>query len=602
MNISRNNQEHLVAFRINILQGLIFLFILVIIGRLFYLQIIKHDYYWQLGLGQRVVEEELAPERGRIFALASQDASDGFYPLAVNKIYYEVALDPKLITRPQNIADILGKNLEIDINVIKEKALRTDRRYELIAKNVSEEKVKQIKDELQAIFEEINNDPKNTEKLTSLESLGVTFKKNVLRFYPDKDISAHIVGFLGFADDGIKREGKYGLEAYFNDELSGISGKIKGERDQRGVLLADSQASQARPGLDIVLTIDHTVQYKACQALQKAVLNHLADSGTVIVMESNTGAIRAMCDYPSFDPNDYGKVESPDVYNNLAVFQNYEPGSVMKAISLAIAINENKVTPDTSYEDTGEVKFAFNQVIRNAGNKQYGWSDMKKVLAFSINTGVIFATHDIPNKIFHRYMENFGFGKTTDILLSQESKGDISSLEKKGDIYKATASYGQGVTVTPLQMINAFNVLANRGNLMQPYIVKELRYDDQTIESYESKIVRQNVISPSTASQLAAMLVNVVDGEHAVKARVPGYYVAGKSGTAQVANIGTKKYDANVTIHSFIGFAPASQPKFTLLVKLDNPKTAQYSEGTAIPLFGEIAQFLIQYYKIPPER
>lgn len=602
MNISRNNQEQLVAFRINILQGLIFLFIIIIIGRLFYLQIIKHDYYVQLGLGQRVVEQEVAPERGRIFALSSQDENGDFYPLAVNKIYYEVALDPKIITRPQNIADILGKNLEIDVNLIKEKALRTDRRYELIAKNVSEEKVKKIQEELQPIFEEINDDPKNKEKLASLEFLGVTFKKNVLRFYPDKEISAHIVGFLGFAEDGFNREGKYGLEAYFNNELLGLSGKIKGERDQRGVLLADSQASQARPGLDLVLTIDHTVQYKACQALEKAVFSHSADSGTVIVMETSTGAIRAMCDYPSFDPNDYGKVSSPDVYNNLAVFQNYEPGSVMKAISMAIAINEKKVTPDTSYEDTGEVKFAFDQVIRNAGNKKYGWSDMKKVLEYSINTGMIFATHDIPNKIFHRYMENFGFGESTGISLSQESRGDISSLEKKGDIYKATASYGQGVTVTPLQMINAFNVLANRGNLMQPYIVKELRYNDQVVESYEPKIVRQNVISPSTASQLAAMLVNVVDGEHAVQARVPGYYVAGKSGTAQVASIGAKKYDANVTIHSFIGFAPASRPEFTLLVKLDNPKTAQYSEGTAIPLFGEIAQFLIQYYKIPPER
>ncbi len=241
-------------------------------------------------------------------------------------------------------------------------------------------------------------------------------------------------------------------------------------------------------------------------------------------------------------------------------------------------------------------------MVRNAGDKKYGWSDMKKVLAFSINTGIVFATHDVPNKIFHDYMKNFGFGEASHITLSQESVGDISLLEKKGDIYKATASFGQGITVTPLQMINAFNVLANRGNLMQPYIVKEVRFDDQVLESYEPKILRKNVISPSTASQISAMLVNVVDGEHAVGARVPGYYIAGKSGTAQVANPQTGKYDASKTIHSFIGFAPASKPKFTLMTKLDNPKTAQYSEGTAIPLFGEIAKFLLEYYQIPPER
>ncbi len=601
MNIGRNNQEQTIAFRINVLQGIIFLFVFIIIGRLFYLQIIKHDYYVQLGLNQRTVDEEVIPERGRIFSLASQ-SEDELYPLAVNKVFYEIALDPKMITRPQNIADILGKNLEIDVNVIKEKAKLTDKRYEVIAKNVSEDKVSRIKDELNILLEDVNKSLAESKKLIAIQDLGVSLKKSVLRFYPDKEVGAHILGFLGFDEDGVSREGKYGLEGYFNNELSGLSGKIVGEQDVAGVLLSDSQGEQARPGVDVVLTIDHTVQYKACQALRKAVEKNMADSGTVIVMETATGAIRAMCDYPSFDPNDYGKVESPEVYNNLAVFQNYEPGSVMKAISMAIAINEGKVTPETSYEDTGEIKFAFGQVIRNAGKKIYGWSDMKKVLAYSINTGIIFATQDVPNKVFYDYMNNFGFGKTSNILLSQESAGDIGSLEKKGDIYKATASYGQGITVTPLQMINAFNVLANRGNLMQPYIIKELRYNDQVIESYQPKIVRQNVVSASTASQISAMLVNVVDNEHAVAARVPGYYVAGKSGTAQVANIGTKKYDSTVTIHSFIGFAPASKPKFTLMTKLDNPKTAQYSEGTAIPLFGEIAQFLIQYYKIAPER
>jgi cell division protein FtsI/penicillin-binding protein 2 len=602
MNIGRNNQEQTIAFRINVLQGIIFLFVLIIIGRLFYLQIIKNNYYVTMGLNQRVVDQEVMPERGRIFALASQDEGDELYPLAVNKVYYEVAIDPKIISRPQNIADILAKNLEIDINIVKEKTALTDKRYEIIAKNVTEEKVKNIKNELTALLADVNKGKSGKDKILNIDGLGVIFKKSVLRFYPDKEVGSHILGFLGFGPDGIKREGKYGLEAYLDNELSGLSGKITGEIDQKGVLLGDSKAEGAKPGVDVVLTIDHTIQYKACQALQKAVNAHSADSGTVIVMEPETGAIRAMCDYPSFDPNDYGKVDSPDVYNNLAVFQNYEPGSVMKAISMAIAINEKKVTPETSYEDTGAVKFAFNQVIRNAGDKKYGWSDMKKVLAMSINTGVVFATQDVPNKIFHGYMENFGFGKPTNILLSQESEGNISSLEKKGDIYKATASYGQGITVTPLQMINAFNVLANHGSLMQPYIIKELRYNDQVVETYKPKIMRQNVVSPTTASQLSAMLVNVVDGEHAVKARVPGYYVAGKSGTAQVASIGAKKYDSSVTIHSFIGFAPASKPKFTLMVKLDNPKTAQYSEGTAIPLFGEIAQFLIQYYKIPPER
>ncbi|MDQ5970972.1 MAG: hypothetical protein QG603_749, partial [Patescibacteria group bacterium] len=198
MNIGRNNQEQTIAFRINVLQGIIFLFVLVIIGRLFYLQVIKHDYYLALGMSQRAVDQEVVPERGRIFALSSQDENSDLYPLAVNKVYYEVAIDPKMITRPQNVADILGKILEIDTTVIKEKALRTDKRYEVIAKNVTEDKVDLIKAEFNILLDDVNKGLAKEKKLRGIQELGLSLKKSILRFYPDKDLGAHVLGFLGF--------------------------------------------------------------------------------------------------------------------------------------------------------------------------------------------------------------------------------------------------------------------------------------------------------------------------------------------------------------------------------------------------------------------
>ncbi len=349
------------------------------------------------------------------------------------------------------------------------------------------------------------------------------------------------------------------------------------------------------------MTIDRNVQYATCKSLEKAVAQYDAQSGSVIVMETKTGAIKAMCNYPSFDPNEYNIVEDANVYNNSATYWAYEPGSVMKAIAMAIAIDQAKVSPDTTYNDEGKIKFAGGEVIRNSDLKAHGIVDMKEILASSLNTGIVFATSDINGKIFEDYIKKFGFGKQTDIAISQDAKGDISSLEGGSYIYKATASYGQGITVTPLQMVNAINAIANRGNLMQPYIVEEIRYEDGSIENFEATTLRK-VISDSTVAQISAMMVHVIDSGHAGKAGVEGYYVAGKTGTAQVADPKTGKYDVDKTIHNFVGFAPHDDPQFTMITKLDYPTAARFSADTAAPLFGEIASFLLEYYQIPPNK
>lgn len=598
-----NNSDSISSLRLNALQGVIFFLSAVIIGRLFYLQIIKHDHFLQAGLAQRAVLEELSPERGKIYALAG-DKNSELYPLASNNIYYDISVDPTKVTRPQNLTDIFGAVLGLDDATkaqVLSKIKQTDRRYESIAKEVSKEKEESLRVALEQLRLEVNEDQGTAKPLQNLADLGVNFKKTVWRYYPDHQDGAHILGFLGYGPDGRSRVGSYGLEAFFEQELSGNKGSRSGEKDITGRLISEDNLHPQRNGADLLLTIDRNVQYAACQALAKAVPLYQADGGTVIVMESATGAIRAMCNDPGFDPNEYNQVESSEVYNNNAVYQAYEPGSVMKAVAMAIAIDQGKVSPNTIFEDKGEVRFARGEVIKNSDRQAHGVVDMKEVLTSSLNTGIVFATAEVSNAIFKDYMEKFGLGKATGITISQESVGDISALAKKGDIYKATASFGQGITVTPLQMISAINVIANRGALVKPYIVGQINFPDGQSQKFQPEVVRQ-VIQPSTAAQLAAMLVNVVDNGHAQRAAVPGYYIAGKTGTADVPNPQTKGYDSGKTIHTFVGFAPHENAQFIVLTKLDNPQTGRFAESTAVPLFGEIAKYLLEYYQIAPNR
>ncbi|MBU1203008.1 penicillin-binding protein 2 [Patescibacteria group bacterium] len=604
MNIFRSKNHQISAFRINALEWAIFLLVAIISVRLFYVQILQNKQYFQAGLAQRSIIKDVKPERGRIFAIASEQDGDEFYPLAVNTVYYEISVDPSKIIRPQNVTDIFAEVLELDDEAkskILGKVKKDNRFYELIAREVPREKVDTLKEKFEELRFDINKSKNEDEKIDSLEELGVNFIKNVLRYYPDKELGAHILGFLGYNDDGLERVGKYGLEAYFENELAGLTGQIVGETDLAGRLLAESSGKEVENGADIVLTIDRTVQYAACKSLEKAVARYEAKSGTVIVMDTKSGAIRAMCNYPSFDPNNYSDIDNGHVFNNLAVYDSYEPGSVMKAVSMSIAIDQGKVTPNTLFEDEGEIKFAGGQIIRNSDLKAHGVVDMKDVLALSLNTGIIFATKDINNKIFEDYMKKFGFGEKTSLMISQDSDGNISSLAKSGDIFKATASYGQGITVSPMQMLSAINVIANRGNLVKPYIVSKIIYPNGKENIFSPKILRQ-VIDTSTATQLSAMMVNVVDNGHATKAGVNGYYVAGKTGTAQVANPDTGRYYADKFIHTFVGFAPNDNPKFTMITKLDFPSAANFAADTTAPLFGEIAKFLLEYYQIAPTR
>jgi cell division protein FtsI/penicillin-binding protein 2 len=434
---------------------------------------------------------------------------------------------------------------------------------------------------------------------------GISQQTEKHRYYPEKSLSSQITGFV--RQDENRQIGNYGLEEFFDKELYGSSGSLSGQKSSGSdtLMINNRKYFKAEDGADLVLTIDRPVQFRVCEELEQAASNYEASGGTVIVLEPKTGAIIAMCSYPNFDANEYSEVEDISLFNNPAVFNQFEPGSSFKTITLAIALDEGKVSPDTSYKDEGKIMIeGWPKAIKNSDYSSYGphgWVNMNTVLAKSLNTGAIYAMKQVGADIFSAYLKDFGFGQKTGIELGSEAKGDINNLLKDNirQIDAATASFGQGISVSPLQLVMAYGAIANDGVLMKPYLVKEIRFNDDLIEKTQPRVIRR-VISQKSASLISGMLVNVIENGHASKAGVEGYYIGGKTGTAQVPEAGGySEYDF---IHNFVGILPIDNPQFVVLTKLDNPQAVRYSADSAAPLFSKISDFLLKYYKVPQER
>ncbi len=575
---SKSNDWRIEAFRICVL-----LFACAIGIRLIILQVIDHGFYEAVASGQHEIFQELNPERGSIYIHDLKD--EKLVPIATNQRLAFVYADPRHIDRADDTAEALAEIFDYDIDKIEALEKRLDQKddpYEPIEREVS--------DELLA-------------KLLELDLPGINYVREETRIYPEPFMSGHVIGFLGSNEDGSK-SGKYGLEGYFNKLLAGTTGFIQSERDIAGRLIAVAERSiePAVDGVDLVLTLDRTIQYKACSTLEKSVKKHGADSGSVIIMEPHSGKILAMCGAPDFDPNTYFEIDDINSFNNPAIFDAYEPGSIFKPITMAAALDVEAVTPTTQFKDTGSVMVdGWPKPLGNAEGKSYGLVDMTKVLEESINTGMIFSMRQMGTDVFKEYVSKFGFGKKTEIELEKELTGDVSSLENESEIYSATATFGQGITTTPIQIVSAFAAIANGGVLKRPYIVEEVRHSDGTIEKTSSKDIAQ-VIDSKTSRLLGAMLVSVIERGHGRRAGVDGYYIAGKTGTAQVPKKDGIGYSEDYTIGSFVGFGPVENPKFAMIVRIDNPKDVIWAESTAAPLFGDLAEFLLQYFEIPPVR
>ena len=536
------------VWRINSVLILLFIFGLILLSRLFFVQILQEDFYKALAMGQSGglynIDEEVLNERGEIFFKNGE-------PLAINMEWPLVSVCPVEIEEKETTAEELAQVLLLDKSFVLEK-LSKNSLYETIKKKISQEEI---------------------EKVKSLDLTGVYLKKEVGRYYPQETLASQLAGFLD-AD----QEGQYGLEEYYDEVLNGK--KQKGE--------------------DLHLTIDYAIQFTAEELLDTAKQTLNIEGGQIIVMEPSTGKILALADYPNFDSNQYSKIKDLDVFQNAATQKIFEPGSVFKPITMASALEEGKVTPQTTYLDPGIMEFdgwpIYNYEQRIYRGETTSEITMTEVLEKSVNTGAVWAWQQLGQRLFSEYLEKFGIFEQTEIDIREivpENK-EFHEGEKYGrEINFATASFGQGIEMTPIQLLRAYSAIANGGKMVTPYLVENHSPGGET----------KQVISSKTSSQLTAMLVSVVENGYAKSAQVPGYYVAGKTGTAQIAysalNADGEGY-SDKTWQSFMGFAPAFNPRFLILVKLDNPeaKTAEYS---AVPIFQDLAKYIIDFYQIPTD-
>ncbi len=396
-----------------------------------------------------------------------------------------------------------------------------------------------------------------------------------------------------------EKTGQYGLEEYYENELSGEIGYITGKKDTSGYWIPSlkQKLEPAQDGAKIILTIDHNIQFRAEKELKQLVERWQAESGSIIIIEPQSGAVRAMANWPSFDLNEYSAVENIDIFRNALIQNTYELGSVFKPITIAAGLDSGSITPQTTYYDEGQIKIK-GSVINNVDGKSYGEQTITQILEKSLNIGAVFVQQAIDREVFRDYIQRFNFDRPTKIDLAGEVGGNISNLFSNKEIDLATISFGHGITVSPLGLTAAIGAIANEGKVMRPFVVEKIIYSDGSEIVTEPRI-NEKVFSAQTARELTKMLVSVVENGYGKPARISGYDIAGKTGTAQTIDPERGVYSEE-TIHSFIGFAPAFNPEFVIFIKLDKPQGIRFASDSVSPIFKKMAGYLLQYLEIPP--
>ena len=549
-----------------------FVFVSLIgVYRLFILQIKNGDYWQAIAKGQQTFIEESIGERGDFFL---EDKNNNKRILAQNIKRNILYIISNKIEDKDRTAELLESILEQP----KDEILLKIEKGETFKKEISDEQVQEFKNNCNNIK-------------------GLYIDKIQERIYPQNSLAASLIGFVNEAGDG-----QYGIEGYFNETIKGTEGFKEQERSPWGFLTLFSKnknLNSPKQGSDLVLTLDYNIQFFCEKILKQAKEQWDIDAGEIIVMDPMTGEIISLATFPSFDPNKYKEETNLEVFRNSSTQKLFEPGSVFKAITMAAALEENLVTPETTYIDKGFINLG-GPPIYNYEKRVWGEQTMTNVLEKSINTGAVFVQQELGTKLFLKYIEKFGFFEKTGIDLQAEEFSLNKVLRSGYPRDFASASFGQGVDATSIQLITAFSAIANGGNLMKPYIVKKIIKDNGEEIEIKPEIQRR-VISEETSNKLTSMLVSVTEDIYARRARVEGYFIAGKTGTAQIA-LEQGGYSKDRMMHSFIGYLPSDNPKVLILVKLENPKGASASSYSAAPLFSEIAKYIVDLWQIPPER
>jgi len=574
--------------RITILIGVFIFLNLLIVIRLFYWQVIKAEELAVLASNQRENIKKVSAYRGQIMAY---DES----PLAANIKNYLLFADLTKIDK--NKSDFIAKQLAEYFLTEDEATFSGKQKKEIL--NEKKEDLRELFTEEGKYWQPLKH--RLTEELKkeieSLEIEGLGFEPQINRFYPEASMSAHLLGFVGSNLAG-EKVGYFGLEGFYDLELKGRQGLLVEEKDAVNLPIISGlfRKESKRDGRSLVTYVDRSVQAIAEDELLKGLEKYEAKSGWVVIMDPKTGGIISMASYPNYESGRYWKYTEM-LYKNPVISEAYEPGSTFKVLVMAAAINEKVVTPQTKCDICHEPYKIDKYTIRTWNNKYYDDQTMTGVLVHSDNIGMVFTGQKLGKEKLLQYLDDFGFGQKTNVDLQEEAYPFLKNSNDWSNVDLVTASFGQGLMVTGIQMIRAVSAIANKGNLMEPHIVHKIIGDTKILE-IKPKIVRE-VISADTARQMTQMMVQAVDDGEAKWAKPKGYKIAGKTGTSQIAVKG--HYDEEKTIASFVGFAPADDPKFAMLVYLREPQSSPWGSETAAPLFFKIAKRLFLYYNIPPE-
>jgi len=555
--------------RLRLVSALLIVFLFVIVAQLVQVQIVDHHFYKSWGSEQwtRPVVIDEAP-RGVI-----RDRNGDL--LAGNAVVYSIEAAPAAVVDREGAALALGSILQLPV-VDVERVLRSEELWTRIAFPVPKEVGEQV---------------------ASLGLAGIIVQPVWTREYPEGTLASHVLGFCNAEGAGF-----YGVEGFYDALLQPEQVEWEGPLDSASQQIPWKVAPVVipQPGTELVLTLDRTVQALVERELARSVHEYQAEGGTIIVMDPRTFGILALANLPNYDPGNYTEFfdRSRTPFTDPALSKQYEPGSVFKVLTVAAALDAGLVTPETTYYDQGRIEVG-GLIMANASRQAYGQQTVTDVLVKSLNVGAVWLSTQMGPDLFYRYVQGFGIGGPTGVDLAGEASGQLwlpEDYEKWHDSNLGANAFGQGLAVTPLQMIVSVATVANDGARLRPHIVAQRIAPDGTVSTFRP-VIEAQVISPQTARTLAEMMVRVVeDGVH--QAQVEGYRVAGKTGTAQIPVPGG--YAKEGTITSFVGFGPVPDPELIILVKLDRPQTSPWASETAAYVFQRLATQLFTVLGVPP--
>lgn len=562
--------------RLRLILVLILLIATLILTRLYFVQIVHGEEYSARADRQYVRSGSTLYDRGNIFF---KDKEDRLVSGATLKSGFTVAIVPTEVENPETLYATLASLLPLDREIFLMRASKVDDPYEEIARQVDEATAQQIE---------------------ALDLPSVRIYRERWRYYPGNTLAAHTLGFVGY--EGDEFAGRYGIERYYEDVLSredeSLYVNFFAEIFANIRIFRGGGTNQ--PG-DVVTTIEPSVQLFLEQQLQAVTEEWKSKRTAGIIINPYTGEIHALAVYPTFDLNNYGKVDDLSVYSNPLVEGVYEMGSIIKPLTVAAGLDSGAITRTTTYDDTGSLELD-GYTISNFDGRARGVVPVQEILNQSLNVGAAFVVREMGNDVFREYLEKYRIGEETGIDLPGEVAGLVKNLESPRDIEFATASFGQGIAMTPIQTVRALSVLANGGLLVTPHVGEEIRYETGLSKkiSYHDG---ERVLKEETSEEITRMLVEVVDDALLDgTAALPRYSVAAKTGTAQIADPVNGGYYDDRFLHSFFGYFPAYNPEFLIFFLTIEPQGVRYASQTLTTPFMDTVQFLINYYEVPPDR